>query len=166
MFDLMSAADAAASVTLDALLHPARAARLVEQRRRSPAALGFSDVLNAVEAKVFAATAAPGGLELANVVQNRFVSKLMELSLDENASPAVRAQSDAKLRAVANRLAPSLFGAAPSREHNAWLQARIEAHLDRPAAPVSTAAPAAEVPPGSPIGRVSEGFMETCWHCE
>ena len=166
MFDLMSAADAAASVTLDALLHPARAARLVEQRRRSPAALGFSDVLNAVEAKVFAATAAPGGLELANVVQNRFVSKLMELSLDENASPAVRAQSDAKLRAVANRLAPSLFGAAPSREHNAWLQARIEAHLDRPAAPVSTAAPAAEVPPGSPIGTVSEGFMETCWHCE
>jgi hypothetical protein len=166
MFDLMSAADAAVTVTLNALLHPARAARLVEQRRRDPAALGFADVLNAVDAKVFAATATPGGLELANVAQTRFVSTLMELSLDENAAPAARAISEAKLRAIAGRLGPSLFGAAPSREHNAWLQAHIDAHLKRPAAPAAQAAPAAEVPPGPPIGGGSAGMMETCWHCE
>lgn len=165
MFDLISAADAAVTVTLNALLHPARAARLVEQRRRDPAALGFAEVLNAVDSKVFASTAAPGGLELANAAQTRFVSALIELSLNENAAPAVRALSDAKLRAIANRLGPSLFGAAPAREHNAWLQARIEAHLNRPAAPAAQAAPAAEVPPGPPIGGGSPAFMETCWHC-
>lgn len=165
MFDLSSAADAAAAIAIDALLNPARAARLVEQRRRNPDALGFADVLNAIDAKAFAA-AGPGEQQLANVVQNRFVSSLIGLSLNERATPAARALADAKLRAIANRLGPSLLGAPQPREHNAWLQARIEAHLERPAAPASAASPQPEIPPGSPIGGAGQGMMETCWHCD
>jgi hypothetical protein len=165
MFDLSSAADAAATITIDALLNSSRAARLVEQKRRNPDALGFADVLNAIDAKAFAA-AGQGEQQLANVVQDRFVSSLIALSLNERAAPAARAQADAKLRAIANRLGPSLLGSPQPREHNAWLQSRIEAHLERPAAPAPVASPEPEIPPGSPIGSVSEGFMETCWHCE
>lgn len=162
MFDLSSAADAAASLTIDALLHPSRAARLVEQQRRTPTTLGFTDVLNAIDRSAFSGAGA-GEQELANVVQNRFVSALIELSLNSDATPAVRAQAEAKLQTIANRLEPSLFNAQQARPHNAWLRARIEAHLNRPAAPAAATAPAAEIPPGSPIGS---GMMETCWHCE
>ncbi|PQA85361.1 zinc-dependent metalloprotease [Hyphococcus luteus] len=164
MFDLMSAADTAVSLTIDALLDSARAARLVEQRRRAPQALGFGDVLNAIDAKVFAA-AGPGAQPLMTVAQDRFVSSLIALSRNEDAIPAARALADAKLRAIANRLNPSLFSGQQAREHNAWLQSRIEAHLDRPAAPAAPSTPAAEIPPGSPIGA-SDGMMEDCWHCE
>ncbi len=163
MFDLMSAADAAVSLTIHALLDPARAARLVEQRRRSPQALGFAEVLNAVDEKVFTFEAA--AQPLMTVAQDRFVSALIALSLDEEAIPAVRAQADSKLRAIANRLNPSLFSGQQGREHNAWLQSRIEAHLERPAAPAAPTTPQAEIPPGSPIGG-GAGMMETCWHCE
>ena len=162
MFDLASAADAAVSLTIDALLHPSRAARLVEQQRRNPAALGFADVLNAIDSSAFSAAGA-GEQELANVVQNRFVSALIELSLNSDAMPAVRAQAEAKLRTIANRLEPSLFSTQQARPYSSWLRARIEAHLNRPAAPAAAAAPAAEIPPGSPIGS---GMLETCWHCE
>ncbi len=163
MFDLASAADAAASLTIDALLHSSRAARLVEQQRRNPAALGFTEVLNAVDNRAFAAVTGAGEQELANVVQNRFVSSLIDLSLNGNAQPAVRAQAEARLRTIANRLEPSLFSAQQARTQNAWLQARIEAHLNRPATPAPAAAPSADIPPGSPIGGA---MMETCWHCE
>ncbi len=162
MFDLVSAADSAASITIDALLHPARAARLEEQHRRNSSALGFGDVLNAIDAQVFAATEV-GEQPIANVMQDRFVSDLIELSLSENAAASVRAQSEAKLRAIANRLGPSLFNSANAREHNSWLRDRIETHLDRPAVAVAASSPDAEIPPGSPIGG---GMMETCWHCD
>ena len=111
--------------------------------------------------------AATGSAEqaIANVMQDRFVSTLIELSLDENAAVAVRAQAEAKLRTIANRLGPSLFNSTNAREHNSWLRDRIEAHLDRPAASASTFSPDAEVPPGSPIGG-GAGMMETCWHCD
>ncbi len=162
MFDLASAADAAASITIDALLNPARAARLEEQHRRNASALDFGDVLNAIDSEIFAATT-PSQQMLADVVQDRFVSSLITLSLDETAAPSVRAKAEAKLRTLANRLEPSLFSGANAREHNAWLRERIEAHLNRPAAAVSVSMPATEIPPGSPIGA---GMMETCWHCE
>lgn len=163
MFDLASAADAAATVTIDALLHPARAARLEEQHRRDPSALSFNDVLNAIDTKAFAASG-PGKAALSNVIQERFVSSLIGLSLNETAEPSVRAHAEAKLRSIANRLGPSFFSNDNAREYNAWLRGRIEAHLARPAAPVSAAMPETDIPPGSPIG--DSGFLETCWHCE
>ncbi|GJL91604.1 zinc-dependent metalloprotease [Hyphococcus sp.] len=163
MFDLASAAEAASSLTIDALLHPARAARLIEQQRRNPSALGFGEVLNAIDNRVFAPATGAGEQEIANVTQNRFVSSLIELALNDQAQPGVRALTEAKLRAIANRLEPSLFSGQQARTQNAWLQERIEAHLNRPAASSSAFAPAVDIPSGSPIGAA---MMETCWHCE
>jgi hypothetical protein len=136
---------------------------LVEQQRRNPSALGFGEVLNAIDNRVFSLATGAGEQDLANVTQSRFVSSLIDLSLNQGAQPSVRAIADAKLRAIANRLEPSLFSNAQARTQNAWLQERIEAHLNRPAAAASAAAPAVDVPPGSPIGGA---MMETCWHCE
>ena len=164
-FDLAAAAESASAITFDALLHPARAARLVEARRRDPSALGFAEMLTAIDAIVFRAPESPDEVEIVHVIQNRFVSELIALSLDKTASTAVRAAAEARLRAVADRLQPSFFNAAPAeaRDHVAWLRARIRAHLERPAEAAAPAAPAPAVPQGPPIGG---GFMETCWHCD
>ncbi len=164
VFDILNAADSAATVTLTALMHPARAARLVEYQRRDASSLGFEELLIAIEAKVFTEPPSARHKEIARALQNRFVSTLIDLSLNERAAPAVRAHADAKLRALANRLAPGFFGGSPgNRNHNAWLTQRVNAHLNRPATSFSAKDATPEVPPGSPIGS---DFMETCWHCE
>ena len=165
VFDVLAAADTAAELTIDALLHPARAARLVAFDRRDPSALGLNEMLDAIEARAFTSPEASRQRAIANVVQARFVSSLIALSANEAASPAVRSAADAKLRGLQTRLRPSLLPLDTSNtDHRAWLLARINAHLNRPATPAAATIEAPETPPGSPIG--DEGIMETCWHCE
>ncbi len=168
VFDVIAAADTAGAITMQALLHPARAARLVEQSRRSRGALSLNDVFTALEAKVFAAPAAQRQRRIAEVLQSRFASTLIDLATDETASPAVRAETDAFLRTLRARLAPGFrLGQAANRAHRDWLLARIDAHLARPALSAEARVAAPETPPGSPIGSVmGAGFLETCWHCD
>ena len=164
MFDIVAAADAAGTISMSALLHPARAARLVEFERRNPTSLGLDDVMSAIETKVFADPGSSSQREISRTLQNRYISLLIDLSLNEQASAAVRSHAETQLRALAGQLAPGLFGGPTgNRDHNAWLLARINAHLNRPASAVKTSTPAPDVPPGSPIGTTS---FETCWHCD
>ncbi len=171
MFDVIAAADTSGAITMQALLHPARAARLVEQARRSRDALSLSDVFTALEAKLFAAPTAQRQRRIAEVLQTRFTSVLIALATDETASPAVRAEAEAFLRSLRTRLAPGFrLGQAANRAHRDWLLARIDAHLNRPAPTAKANVGAPETPPGSPIGSpgsvINSGFLETCWHCD
>ncbi|MEZ5921504.1 MAG: zinc-dependent metalloprotease [Parvularculaceae bacterium] len=132
MFDLLSAADAAATESLSALLHPARAARLIETERRDPQSLTFDNVLSAIEGKLFAPAANPRRAEIKRREQERYVSMLIGIasggassnssqapSLFVNfgpgatASPAVMARTNAYLEALAKRLAASPRAFAP-----------------------------------------------------
>ncbi len=168
VFDIIAAADTSGAITMRALLHPARAARLVEQERRSRDALSLSDVYTALEATLFAAPAEQRQRRIAEVLQTRFTSTLIALATDDTASPAVRAETDAFLRALRTRLAPGFrLGQAANRAHRDWLLARIDAHLARPAPSGAAKISAPETPPGSPIGSViNAGILETCWHCD
>jgi len=183
VFDLLGAADSAASITLGALLHPVRLARIVEIRRRNPSALAMQDILSAIETEIFAARQSTRQAAIARRVQTRFVSILINsaagagasgeaqaasllvaASGGDTASPAVQWRIDAYLRALRNRLAPGLLeGQTDDRAHGEWLIARINAHLNRPAPARIPSAGKPTVPPGSPIGS---GIMETCWHCD
>ncbi len=79
MFDLLAAADAAATKTLGAVLHPARSARLVEMERRRTDALTYDEVLSALERRLFW-TPAEGRLgAIARRLQTRFVAMLIEI---------------------------------------------------------------------------------------
>ncbi|NOX83352.1 MAG: DUF5117 domain-containing protein, partial [Alphaproteobacteria bacterium] len=80
VFDIIAAADTSGAITMQALLHPERAARLVEQARRSRDALSLSDVFAALETKLFAAPAAQRQRRIAEVLQTRFTSTLIALS--------------------------------------------------------------------------------------
>jgi len=163
VFDLLSAADVAADLTLSALLHPQRAARLVEFHRRDPDMPGLEDVLDALEQKTFASVQEPRHQAISETVQTRFVSALIALSMHSEAPAAVRAISEDKLYALNARLSSS------GNTHGAWLGGRIEAHLGRGVDEGPIMQTRTDTPPGSPIG--SSGFgdgpaYETCWHCE
>lgn len=177
MFDLLRAADAAGAETIRALLHPRRLARLVETERRDAGALGVEETLRAIEAAVFASPASPRQSEIARTLQTRFVSTLMDLAAGSGASgesqasavglgsgsgetapAAVQARIDAYLRGLRARIAS---GPASEAAHRAWLGARIDAHLARPAPARLPSASAARVPPGPPIGSA-----EACWFCD
>jgi len=165
VFDVLAAADTSATMTIGALLHPARAARLVAFDRRDPSALGLNEMLDAIEAQIFTAPDAVRQREIAKVIQARFISSLIELSANEDASLLVRSAVDGKLRALQTRLRPSLLSLDNSNtDHRAFLLARINTHLNRSATPAASVIATPESPPGSPIG--DEGILETCWHCE
>ncbi|MFZ5617040.1 MAG: zinc-dependent metalloprotease [Pseudomonadota bacterium] len=179
MFDLLSAADAAATKTLAAILHPARAARLVETERRRADALTYEETLGALEDRLFWSPAEGRRAEIARRLETRFISMLIEVASGgaaggdaqaatsflsfgpgASASPEVRIRTNAYLKSLAGRLAPSpLDGFGANRTHREALRAMIAAHLERPAPAIVPAAKATSVPPGSPIG-------EDCWFCD
>jgi hypothetical protein len=161
MFDLMSAADAATSQTLEALLHPARAARLIETQRRDARALSYEEVLTSAEAVVFAAPATPRQGEILRREQVRYVSLLIDLATKGDATPEVAARTNAYLGELGKRVAAK--GGSADAATRGDIARRIMAHLTQPATPASPAAPGTDVPPGSPIGS---DMGESCWHCD
>ncbi len=164
VFDLIGAADTSAGITIRALLHPTRAARLIEQHRRNQAALSLMEVLGAIETSVFAPPSTQRYQRIAHAVQTRFVSSVIDLAVNEEASPAVQAEAEVALKQLQARLSPGfLSGPTSDRAHREWLVRRIESHLNRPSAPRAGTIQTPETPPGSPIG---DEVMETCWHCD
>ncbi|WDI31069.1 zinc-dependent metalloprotease [Hyphococcus flavus] len=184
VFDVLTAADSAAAITIGALLHPDRTARLADYQSRQPSRLGVNDVLTSIEQQIFASQPSARRQAIAQRLQTRFVSTLIALSggapsegeaqaaavglsngAGATAPSNVQAIIDMYLKGLRTRLSPGLLeGQTPDRAHREWLIANIERHFDRPAPARSGVVGAPDVPPGSPIG--SPGFMETCWHCE
>lgn len=181
VFDLLAAADAAATETLRAVLHPARSARLVEMERRRPDALSYNEVLSALERQLFWSAAEGRTAEIARRLETRFVAMLIEIGsggaaagdsqaasaflafgAGASASPEVRLRTNAYLRSLAGRIGATpaaVYGA--HRAHREGLRAMITAHLSRPAPPIPPAAKPTPVPPGAPIGAAEE-----CWFCD
>lgn len=153
-FDALGAAATAADFTVAALLQPERAARLVDQHRRLPELPGFSTVLSALTETVFAAPAgeSPRHAEIRATMQDVVISRLIELT-GNAASSAVRARAEWQL----GRLGQALAGAPDDVEASGRraLAARIQRHLERPAASATTPLAAPPAPPGSPIGSFS-----------
>ncbi|MEP3892140.1 MAG: zinc-dependent metalloprotease [Hellea sp.] len=155
-FDVTAAADTAADLTFDVLLDPRRAARLIEFKRRDRRNLGLMDVLQTTRAYVMKRPANDRTGEIAKGVQARFVFALMDLA-NSNTTPGVKARTDKVLRDIRGDLSTKGSG------HGLWLVSLIDAHLERPATPLTPVTKAKALPPGGPIGQ---GMMETCWHCD
>ncbi len=147
VFDPLAAADIAASLTIDAVANPDRLARLIDQHRRDPQALGADEVLDRLVATAFAP--APGRLgEIARRVQVRTVLDLAAVARDAKTSPAVAAQIDQRLTDLAGRLKT----ADPAeRAHRQWL---VKLLTDKDALTHVLGDPKSkpEIPPGMPIG--------------
>ena len=156
-FDVSAAADTAADLTFDVLLHPRRAARLTEFKRRDPNNLGFMDMLEKTRGYVMREPANDRTGLIAKSVQARFAFGLMELSNNAAATPTVKAQAQDMLFKVQRDLSRQGSG------HGSWLVSKIDRHLTQPAVPREPITKAKTLPPGGPIGM---SLMESCWHCE
>jgi len=155
-FDVTAAADTAADMTFDILLHPRRAARMVEFKRRDSQQMGFGDMLAITHNKImgFPTTGRTG--EIAKAVQTRYAFALMDL-IESGASPAVATRATAALTDLSKNL--DVIGS----DHAEWLGEQIGAFMRRPSQPERKTVPAEALPPGGPIGM---GQLESCWHCD
>lgn len=183
VFDLLATADSAATISLGAVLHPDRAARLVDFKSRDQSRLGLSEVLQSLERTIFAEQESSRNRAIAHRIQTRFVSTLINMSGGnaavgeaqaaaiglssgggQVATPDVQAIIDLYLKGMRTRISPGLLeGQTIERAHREWLMANIDRHFERPAPARMPVVALPETPPGSPIGG---GFMETCWHCD
>lgn len=162
VFDAVEAAEAAAGLTLQALLHERRLSRLIEQKRRNPDNLGTEEVFEAIEDYLYgeAPTSGPRS-DLTRAAQRRHIDILSELRASA-ADPKVRVRADQALRRIDGRLSAGR-GRSVNEAHAAWLKTLIEAALkinrDYKKEEIRT-------PPGSPIGAAGWRAAESCWHCE
>lgn len=146
-FDLIEAARAAGGITLDALLHPARLARMHEQHGRDGRYPGVEEVFDGLAAALLATPRKEPArqVEIRHVLQERLVAGLIGLASDDRTSGTVAALAEARLAGLARDLGRRDI-------HGARLSAMIRRYLDRPASSVPATPPTREIPPGPPIG--------------
>ena len=144
-FDTVSAAETAADLTFDVLLHPQRAARLVEFHRRDARNPSLDDVLRQTFDRVMSTPKQGRTGAIAYAVQARYAFALMELA-DSDSGPAVKAAAFNLLGDMEKQLE------AHKSAENAWLATQIQAYRYRPAPASKPSTPAKALPPGSPIG--------------
>ena len=151
--DPLAAAEASANHTLNFLLHPQRANRLVEFRARNDQQPGFQIVTDRL--LDFWKDNQPKDTyqaEIARIVQYRILDHLMKLGMDERAIPQVKAIVYATLNRLEawlkTRQQPPVSSAF--RIHNQYCQDQIELYKRSPEK--WKPGPLQEMPDGSPIG--------------
>lgn len=144
-FDTVSAAETAADLTFDVLLHPQRAARLVEFHRRDSNNLSLDDVLDRTRRQVLSGGTSERTGEIALAVRARYAYALMDLA-ESDSGPVVKMSADKGLQDLAADLRRS------GEAGNIWISDRIVAFLQRPVTAAAPTKPAKALPPGSPIG--------------
>jgi len=167
-FDSLTAAEAAADITLAALLDPTRAERLATQAARMPDMPSLAEVIAAVRARLFddlARADSERQRAISGRLISRYASALMQLETGD-ASAEVQSAARAGLLDLASRLERR----RERGDFTRWMADRIEKHLDRPAPPGNPVKPGPGIPPGSPIGSTStsgtlDWVSEHCWHC-
>lgn len=151
-FDAIAPAATVAASTVQLLLHPERAARLVEQHALDPAQLGLGEAIDSLLAATFGRPRDAGYRgEIGRAEEWVVVDALMDLSRSAE-MPQVRAIASLKLEELQDMAGTLRSRPDPSdRAHFAALERDITRFLSRPYEDDDRAAPA-ELPPGSPIG--------------
>lgn len=160
-FSADEAVATAADLTLQALLHPRRLQRLVEQGRSAGHA-GLKGVLDMTISSVMRANRREDATHTAvrAVVLERLTEHLIARLDDPSTGIAVRAEVRSGLADIKQTVERSRGGLA---EYGGAVVKRIEDAFARARTPAVKVPSGPTVPPGSPIGA-SGG--EGCWHCE
>ena len=165
-FDLGAAADAAADITLGALLAPSRLERLADQGGRDPGQLTLAETLNRTIETVFPQGGSGPGRTgmLRRRVQARLVVKLARVLADKSVPPTVAAEVRAALDSLGHRLAARTGGDAADVAQAKYLSGIIlnTARDDLAALAETDSKREVTPPPGTPIGAGGED----CWFCE
>ena len=152
VFDPLAAAAVGAGLTLDQLLDPLRAARMINARAIDVSQPGFQELVDAVMQATFYAPAAGGrDGELQRVVNSETLERLLSLAAHPEAMPQARAIAYDRVVELGEWLALQVPSATAGwRAHYRFAGGRIGRFLDSPES-IPPSAPIA-APPGSPIG--------------
>lgn len=153
--DPVAAAEAYADQVLGWIFHPARAARLNEQKARDSKQLSFAEVINEIKLDTWDRNYRPltnYELEIQFVVNRRVASHLMRLCMQEEAPDQVRAWSWTKLKELQAWLSTNAHtGKTPAvQTHFRYHADQLQRFLDDPKEVKLPKAP--KLPDGSPIG--------------
>lgn len=156
-FDLSAAAGTAVDTVLNTLLHPRRLARLEEQSLLKPELMDLSAYLALLTRDLITKSRDLRGETgqdrlLKSVVEERFVTSLIDIMASARTSMSIRAEIRRALKRVLKTLERRSDAGA---DH---LQALINDRFSRDKTPAFQNSIEEKIPPGSPIGA------ETCWH--
>ncbi len=145
-FDALSAPETAADMTLEFLLHPERASRLIQQKALDSKNLGLEEVLNELLDNTLKKQHKDSYLaEVQSNVNFRVLFHLMNLAASETVHPQVNAIANQKLK----NLKSSLLTDAKDAEAVEMVR-RIDKFYEHPEQ--FKVIPAPKIPDGSPIG--------------
>jgi hypothetical protein len=150
VFDPLAASEAAAAVTLNALLAPERLNRLHIQNSQDGSALGADELIDRLIAATFAAEPNASSRAVQRRVAHATALSLARVQRDPALSPTLAAAMDSRLR----RLAETLEKRRGSDAERDWSRGLAHLLRDREALDKALAEPARapRVPPGMPIG--------------
>jgi hypothetical protein len=167
MFDAVTPAVVASQHVVGSILTSDRAARLIEQKALDASLPGLEDVIDALYAASFGATArTPYEAEVKRAVERVIIDELIDLA-GSASMPQVRAIATLKLEkrsAELARLTAATGGAAragsvAAEAHANLLASDITRFLERPALAVAVRTPGPEIPPGAPIGEPAMDWL-------
>ncbi|MEZ4811085.1 MAG: zinc-dependent metalloprotease [Allomuricauda sp.] len=145
-FDALSAAETAADMTLELLLHPERASRLVQQKSLDKNQMGLEEVLAELSNGTLEASHKdPYLTEVQNTINFRVLYHIMNLAAHNDVHPQVNALANEALKNIRTRLLGNGKNAI-----SVEMVRRIDAFLEKPTA--FKVVPAPKIPDGSPIG--------------
>ena len=152
-FDPLAAAETAANLTMEMILLPERAGRLVDFHSRNSRNPGLGETIDAILASTWKSGKKAGGLaEVQRVSNNAALLNLMKLAANEAASPQVRAIAHYKINELKNWLSSETPGLQDEdqRAHFYYGIVQIEAFQKDPAKALLQRLMVS--PPGAPIG--------------
>ncbi len=152
-FDPLAAAEAAANLTLELILRPERAARLVEYHSRRKDVPSLAEVLDRLISSTWKSS--PNSsyhAEIQRVVDNALMNNLMRLAVDERTNPQVRAVAMLKLDELKNWLSVQVKSVKDESQKAHYFYAASQIKLFQADPSKVNFAVASPLPPGAPIG--------------
>jgi len=154
VFDPIAAAEAVAGFTAGLILHPARAARLVQFHARDDANPSLEETIDRLIEGTWKSSRENGyHAEIGRAADQAVLHHLMRLAADPDAAPQVRAVAESKLEALQDWLDSRRKGLRNSDvardAHLSYAISTITRFLENPAE--FELSPLTEMPPGSPI---------------
>ena len=158
VFDPLAASDAAAMVTLSALLAPDRLNRLAEQNRSDLSQLGAHEVLDRLVATVTARPSEPALAGVQRRVATTTTLALARVQRDQTLAQPLALALDGRLR----RLAGDLSGLRGDEADRDWAHGLARLLTDREALDKVLSEPRRlpQVPPGMPIGGAETDWFQ------
>ncbi len=148
-FDALAAPETAADNTLELLLHPERASRLIEQKSLDSKQLGLGEVLDELCDQTFGKKQADPYLrEVQNTINYRVLYHLMQLASSHDVAPQVNAIANRRLQDL-----KASWATAGADVDRAEMLRRIQAYYTHPDTFKVPEVP--KIPDGSPIGSDS-----------